>query len=205
MSTDIDPLDASYFIESSADSFLLDIRPPEEFAAQHIAKSVNIALTPSFSHWANYFIPKNEPILIVTPNLDQAHLAIYELHSRGFQNVKGFHTWSPKLTANNQLSLSSFPLLDIRCENSNYYLLDVRTADEWNAGHVQHAHHLELQNFLIKMNTIPKHEFVALICASGNRSSIAASLLLKHGWSKVGNVIGGMQLLNNSKLPISYM
>ncbi len=88
MSTDIDPLDTPCFIENSAHSFLLDIRPPEEFAKQHITKSINIALTPSFSHWANYFIPKNEPILIVTPNLDQAHLAIYELHGQGFNVFK---------------------------------------------------------------------------------------------------------------------
>ena len=72
-------------------------------------------------------------------------------------------------------------------------LIDVRTPAEWKAGHIPEAHHIELAKFASVFNNIPRDKDIAITCGSGYRSSLAASLLKKEGFSRVANVQGGMQ------------
>ncbi|MGN0202103.1 MAG: rhodanese-like domain-containing protein [Candidatus Cryptobacteroides sp.] len=59
-------------------------------------------------------------------------------------------------------------------------VLDVRTADEYAAGHIGRAINIDVleEGFLAKvLDTVPEGRTVALYCRSGNRSKKAASML----------------------------
>ena len=71
-------------------------------------------------------------------------------------------------------------------------LLDVRTAGEWAAEHIEGALHIPLPGLPRRLAELPRHDPLAVICGSGYRSSIAASLLREAGFSRVQNVMGGM-------------
>ncbi|MBD3274411.1 MAG: rhodanese-like domain-containing protein, partial [Candidatus Marinimicrobia bacterium] len=43
---------------------------------------------------------------------------------------------------------------------------------------------------------------IMLICASGNRSSMAADSLAKNGYTNVANVQGGMYAWQSNRLPV---
>ena len=88
-------------------------------------------------------------------------------------------------------------------------VLDVRTADEWREGHISGAHHmpytsmapqLEVRAQLDRLDLEPS-EAIAVICAAGNRSSTAISLMLRHGYRNPLNVTGGMEAWNHAGLP----
>ena len=87
-------------------------------------------------------------------------------------------------------------------DGESLYLLDVRTREEWRSGHIPGAHHLEF-NYLEKaLERIPKDQPIALLCRSGQRASLSASLLQKYEFPSVANVRGGMQAWKQAGLPI---
>ena len=66
-------------------------------------------------------------------------------------------------------------------------VIDVRTLDEWNTGHLESAINIEWQNITSIESNIPKNEKIYLYCRSGNRSGKATKILLDAGYTKVIN------------------
>ena len=66
-------------------------------------------------------------------------------------------------------------------------VIDVRTAEEFAAGHVQGAINLDVENgaFEAALNGLDKEAQFSLYCRSGRRSAIAADLMAKAGFTKV--------------------
>jgi rhodanese-related sulfurtransferase len=71
------------------------------------------------------------------------------------------------------------------------YLLDVREADEWEAGHVPGALHIPLGELNARYLEIDRGPALYVICRSGNRSAHAARALADAGW-QAHNVADGM-------------
>jgi adenylyltransferase/sulfurtransferase len=73
-------------------------------------------------------------------------------------------------------------------------LIDVREPYEWNAGHLDQATHIPLAQVPQRLAEIPKDREVVMICRSGGRSAHAQEHLIRqHGYTRVKNLIGGMQ------------
>ena len=66
-------------------------------------------------------------------------------------------------------------------------VIDVRTLDEWNTGHLESAINIEWQNITSIESNIPKNEKIYLYCRSGNRSGKATKILLDSGYTNVIN------------------
>jgi phage shock protein E len=71
-------------------------------------------------------------------------------------------------------------------------IIDVRTQNEWDLGHIDRAVHLPLDSFegVIESLVIDKGTPVYLYCRSGNRSSNALQIMQKLGYTNVVNVGG---------------
>jgi rhodanese-related sulfurtransferase len=50
-----------------------------------------------------------------------------------------------------------------------------------------------------EMPALPRDEEIVITCASGYRSTVAASLLLAHGYQHLRNLGGGMNAWNERK------
>ena len=78
--------------------------------------------------------------------------------------------------------------------NAHSLMIDVRTDEEWNAGHIEGAIHIPLSE--IKKNIenyeISKDEEILLYCRSGNRSGRAKMILDELGYTNTTN-IGGIE------------
>lgn len=67
-------------------------------------------------------------------------------------------------------------------KNRDAVILDVRTQKEWDAGHIDGAKHIPLQEFLAKISEVKKWKKpVITCCLSGARSSQAATILRENG------------------------
>jgi rhodanese-related sulfurtransferase len=71
------------------------------------------------------------------------------------------------------------------------FLLDVREADEWEAGHVPGALHIPLGELGARYLEIDSASTLYVICRSGHRSGRAARALAGAGW-QAHNVADGM-------------
>ncbi len=71
-------------------------------------------------------------------------------------------------------------------------LLDVREADEWDAGHAPEARWIPLSEVQARVDELPRDRRIVAICRSGGRSRALAGALLGAGYDVV-NVEGGMR------------
>jgi hydroxyacylglutathione hydrolase len=88
-------------------------------------------------------------------------------------------------------------------EGSVDQVLDVRRIGEWNSGHIKQAVHVPL-NTLEKevLSKTNPNKTTAAICAGGYRSSMATSILEQLGYTRISNVVGGMNAWSSSKLEV---
>ncbi len=86
----------------------------------------------------------------------------------------------------------------------NSIVLDVRTADEYNAGHLEGAVNIDFfsTNFMDEVLKLDKSKILLIHCASGGRSSKAMSQLSGKGFNYLYNMLGGFGAWKQSNLPI---
>ena len=79
-------------------------------------------------------------------------------------------------------------------EKAYSVMIDVRTDEEWNAGHIEGAIHIPLSEIErdIENYEISKDEEILLYCRSGNRSGRAKVILDELGYTNTTN-IGGIE------------
>jgi len=76
-------------------------------------------------------------------------------------------------------------------EKNKYFLLDVRTQEEYNAGFIENSILIPVSELESRLSEIPADKPVIVYCASGNRSSQAAQILVKNNFNPVYNMLGG--------------
>lgn len=94
-----------------------------------------------------------------------------------------------------QDSISTVPATEFAqiIKADSVVVLDVRTAEEYDAGHIEGARNIDVLDESFKATavaTLPKEKTVAVYCRSGKRSLKAAGILAKEGY-RVVNLRGG--------------
>jgi glyoxylase-like metal-dependent hydrolase (beta-lactamase superfamily II)/rhodanese-related sulfurtransferase len=172
---------------------VIDTRSAPFFGAGHFPGSVNIGLSSNlFATWVGFFVPFGKEIALVVGSAESAKRARLELVRIGYDHVMGYIE-ADSLGRTRQLSQLGVEELHIGLRRGEApQILDVRTAGEWEAGHIESAIHIPLPGLPRRAGALGKDSRLAVICGSGYRSSIAASLLQAQGFSRVQNVMGGM-------------
>ncbi len=174
---------------------VLDVREPADFAGGHLVKSINIGLSGKFATWAGIVLDPKTPIVIIAePGREEE--AMTRLGRIGFDQVAGY-------LKNGMLSLKTRPDLISRTTRTTAATLaenlttseqpkviDVRTEREWQEGSIGHSLNIPLPHLSERLEEIPKDQPVVVQCASGYRSSIAASLLEREGFTQVMDLVG---------------
>ena len=101
-----------------------------------------------------------------------------------------------------KVSIEQFEKLLV--EKSNALILDVRTPEEFAAGHVKGAVNLNIYDAGFKdgLAKLDKAKPVLVYCKAGSRSADAASQMKELGFGEVYNFSGGMLAWSNSNKPM---
>jgi rhodanese-related sulfurtransferase len=83
----------------------------------------------------------------------------------------------------------------------DHFLVDVRTAEEFQGGHLPGATNIALQELPQRMDSLPKDQTIVLYCRSGARSHTAAEMLAKEGFADVHD-LGGIVRWQAQGLPV---
>jgi len=72
-------------------------------------------------------------------------------------------------------------------------LIDVRTPNEYSAGHIEGAQNINLHDdsFTVQINKLDKKQTVYVYCKAGRRSAEASSVLKQNGFKNVVELDGG--------------
>jgi rhodanese-related sulfurtransferase len=188
---------------------LLDVRSATDFGAGHVPGSVNIGLGGQFAMWAGSLIPLNASIVIVADATAQVDEAVLRLARVGIENVKGYlsggvQSWDQAGLPVDAIEQVSVAELQEQMAGSDLQIVDVRRPAEYGSGHVPRAMNAPLASLDKSLGPLPleKDKLTAVICAGGYRSSAAASLLQKQGFSNLINVSGGTGAWINAGYPV---
>jgi hydroxyacylglutathione hydrolase len=186
------------------DAIVLDLRRPEAFSGAHIPSAVNIGMGQNLSLWAGWTLNPEKPIILVSES-GITNDAVLSLLRVGLDNIvgslrKGMSTW---IEAGLDLAQTSqVSTIDVVEHKRDWLILDVRSKQEWNSGHIAGAENMMLGDLQREVNSLPKNRAILTVCGSGYRSTIAASLLQARGLSEVSSMDGGMSAWNRRKFPV---
>jgi glyoxylase-like metal-dependent hydrolase (beta-lactamase superfamily II)/rhodanese-related sulfurtransferase len=195
-----EPLPPSRFRDAMADEgvLVLDVRGYSAFGGQHVPGAYHIDLGGNFATFAGWVLPPDRRILLVTDHPDAAGQAAVMLRRVGLDQVVGYleggmFEWAKAGFASEHVPQLSAPELSRRMTSGEgLVLVDVRSAGEFGAAHVDGALHIPAPMLRTRHTDLDPHRDIALVCSTGHRSSLAASILKRHGFSHVWNVAGGM-------------
>lgn len=185
------------------DVTVIDLRRPEAFGGAHIAGSINIGAGQNLSLWAGWMVDPAQRIVIVSDKGDD-EASRRALIRVGLDRIagylaKGMPAWIDAgldFVRTTQVSTA-----EVLHREGAPFVLDVRSGSEWASGHIEGATHIMLGDLAKRLNEVPSDRPIITVCGSGYRSSIAASVLARHGLSNLSSMDGGMTGWNERKLP----
>ena len=188
----------------------LDTRAPEAFGAGHVPVALSVPSSSSeFEQRAGWMLPAEGEVLLVAEDEQAAREAAFKLAFVGLDGRAPAYVTMPDWRAGG-LAESTLPQLSVaqlrdRRESQGVQVLDVREPSEWRQGHLEGARlmsYKQLPARLAELGLSPDDP-VAVICATGMRSSTASSVLLRAGFKAVSNVTGGMAAWMQAGFPLA--
>ncbi len=186
---------------------MLDVREAAEYAKGHLAGSINIGLGGQFATWAGTVLDRTRPIVIVAEPGREEEAAL-RLGRIGFDHVKGYLRGGmealagcPDLVRPTE-RVSAVMVAEELAGGDPPLVLDIRTPREWAAGHIDGSVNIPLNHLQERIGEIPGQRRIAVHCAGGYRSSIAASILHQYGMTCLMEMAGGMAAWEAAQLPV---
>jgi hydroxyacylglutathione hydrolase len=183
--------------------WVVDLRNAREFARGHRAGSINIPMSKSFVTYAGTVLTYSNPIILIARSAEQASAARRELSLIGMDDVIGWIPLSAFAMMNdNEIVPSIYPeVLAERMKQGTLRVIDVRGRSEWNEGHIPGAEHIYLGRLAEASAAFKRRDEIVVHCQTGARSSVAASLLMSLGFTKVVDLPAGFAGWRKAGLP----
>jgi len=183
---------------SQAGHLVVDTRDQLAFGAAHIPGAYGLSLKGNFATFAGWVLPPDRPILLVLEDMKDLPIALKALYSVGLDQVAGYLQGGMPAYGASGLETARLESISVsearaRYEKGEILLIDTRLKSEWDSGHIQCTQHIPAPDVRKRYHDLEGDIPVAFICNSGNRSLLAASLMLNLSQAKqVINVIGGV-------------
>lgn len=186
-------------------ALVLDVRDSAAFALGHIPGSLNIGLNGSYASWSGNLLQPSQRLIVIADDRSGVDEAVMRLARVGLENVVGrleggIVAWT---TAGFPIETTpQWSVHDVHAQldaAADLAIVDVRAESEYRAGHLPGAKNVPLPELeqRLAMELDPSRP-LAVVCAGGYRSSAAASLLQRHGFRDLYNVIGGTAAWQNA-------
>jgi rhodanese-related sulfurtransferase len=201
-------VEAAVASSSTPSTIILDTRSPAEFGQGHIPGAYSVGLGGQFASWCGTVIDAKSQIILVLEEDAQVDEAVLRLARAGLENVfaylsGGMEAWQKaglKVETVEQITVEELAL-QLQA-NPELRVLDVRRPGEYASGHVPQAKNISLSELEQQLEAVERGVKTAVICAGGYRSSMAVSLLKRHGIGELINVIGGTAAWQKAQLPV---
>lgn len=178
----VDPPELRRRIE--AGEWVVDLRNRTAFAAGHLGGTLGFELSDSFVTYLGWLYSWGAPLTLISDDKNQIADARRELVRIGVDNLSGAAVGDVDTLAEStpvrSYRVADFADLAQVIGTHNPTVLDVRQRGEYDDGHVPGALNLPLHELSTRIKEVPAGE-VWVHCATGYRSSVAASMIDKPG------------------------
>ena len=182
-------------LKSQAGALVVDVRTPEQFAEAHIPGAVCLTtLSAGFGTRLAWIADRAQEIVLVGRDDGDALNAVKLATAVGIRRIAGFlhggmTSWREERRPVAQIERLAID--DLLARAGELQILDVREKAEWDEGHIPGSLHVPYHDIDEIPAGIDAARPVAVICASGQRAAVGASLLARHGATQVVHVTAG--------------
>jgi rhodanese-related sulfurtransferase len=180
-------------------ALVIDVRTDQQFDDAHLPGALCVtALRAGFGSRLAWIVDHGQPIVLVGRDDDDAVRAAELAAAVAVTNIAGrlaggMTSWREERRPVARVERLTVPALHDRMAEVNGALqvLDVRERAEWDDGHIPGSIHVPYHDLRTMPGALDPERPVAVICASGQRSALGASLLQCHGARDVAHVVDG--------------
>ena len=176
-------------------ALIVDVRTAEQFDEAHIPGAVCItALTAGFGTRLAWLADREQEIVLVGRSDSDAQAAARLATAVGIRRIAGYlhggmTSWREERRP--VAHIEPLPIGDLHARREELQILDVRERSEWDAGHIPGSLHVPYHDIDALPDGIDPARPVAVVCASGERAAVGASLLARFGAERVVHVTDG--------------
>jgi hydroxyacylglutathione hydrolase len=190
---------------------VIDTRTGAEYATGHLPGSINIPFNNAFTTWAGWVVPYDREVYLISakPDGKQSELALRDLAMIGLDRVVGsfgldaLGAWTESGRPLKSFGRISVQELSQRLDAGTAVAVDVRSRDEWEAGHIPGVPNIFAGEITERIGELPAGRPLVLHCQGGTRSAIAASLLDARGVGEILDAPGGFAEWEREGLPVT--
>lgn len=194
-------LDARSFryLSEHEDHLVLDVRGYDSFGGQHVPGAYHDDLSGNFATFAGWILPARANLLLVSDRVQEVEEAATWLRRVGLDQVVGYleggmSSWAVAgLPTAHIGQLSAQELYATATGAGEIVLVDVRSPSEYESLHIIGALNIPAPDLRTRYEELAPDVPTVLICSTGRRSSLGASLLKQRGFKDVFNAAGGMR------------
>ena len=97
-----------------------------------------------------------------------------------------------------------FNILEKHRNDPDFVVLDVRTPEEYNEGHIENAYLLNIKSdsFEDEVGKLDKNMKYFIYCRTGRKSRRAVELMKKNGHAEAHSMVGGLDKWKRRRLPV---
>lgn len=176
---------------------VVDARPYAGFAGMHVPGAWNLDLNGNFPIFAGWVLPTDKDLLLLADSEAAVMQATVWARRVGLDRITGYLKGGMSAWVTAGYRTSTAPLVSANeararlASDPNLVLVDVRAPGEFAAGHIEGALNIPAPDLRTRYTELNPAKPTFLICSSGNRGSLAASILKQHGFTEVYNIAGG--------------
>jgi hydroxyacylglutathione hydrolase len=191
---------------------VVDARQSEAHAAARIPGSLSIPAGSSFGTWLGWVVDAETPVVLLVDGVADLDDLSRQAMRIGYEAMAGyieggFAAWRRSgrpAEVGRPYDVDALARELARGGPGAPFVIDVRQASEFEAGHVPGSIHIGAGELPGRLDALPRDRDIATICASGYRSSVAASLLRASGFGRVIAVRGGLPDWEARGYPVAY-
>jgi glyoxylase-like metal-dependent hydrolase (beta-lactamase superfamily II)/rhodanese-related sulfurtransferase len=209
---EVHPLTPREVLRAQGDGALVvDVRTELQFDEAHIPDAICITTgRAGFGSKLAWLAAPGQPLVLVGRDDEDALEAATLAGAVGLRSIAGhlaggMTSWREDKLPVRRLARMTVHELHERWEEDGRrpQVLDVRERHEWDDGHIPGSVHVPYHDIRKVPEGIEPERAVAVVCASGQRSAVGASLLQRFGASDVIHVVeGGVPLWKREGWPI---
>jgi hydroxyacylglutathione hydrolase len=176
-------------------ALVIDVRTALQFDEAHIPGAIsNTILHAGFGTRLGWIAGADDEIVLVGRDDADALRAAELAAAVGLARIGGYlaggmTSWREERLPTQRIERITVPQLHARADGLQ--ILDVRERDEWERGHIPDSLFTPYHQLRGLPDGLDPERPVAVICASGQRAAVGASLVQRHGAREVLHVIDG--------------
>ena len=176
-------------------AMLVDVRTDQQFDDAHIPGAVSIPmLNAGFGSKLAWLADREQEIVFVGRDDEDGRQAGRLAVAVGIRRMAGFlhggmTSWRQE--KREVARIERLPLADLPSRAGEVQILDVREESEWDEGHIPGSAFMPWHDIDGLPEGLDPDRPIAVVCGSGQRAAVAASLVQRHGGSRVIHVIEG--------------